>query len=136
MSMTNKIAKTMIKPVVAGASAAAIIGITQEARVAEVFGYDVPFAAFVGGVVAAGSLAAELTHSYVIPMITQDQLSAYAIYILKPAWTGALAAGTDFVIGGTSEGLLMTFFAGIAGQVIAEWSVQNFNLESFVPMYV
>lgn len=136
MSMTNKIAKTMIKPVVAGASAAAIIGITQEARVAEVFGYDVPFAAFVGGVVAAGSLAAELTHSYVIPMITKDQLSAYAIYILKPAWTGALAAGTDFVVGGTSEGLLMTFFAGIAGQVIAEWSVQNFNLESFVPMYV
>lgn len=136
MSTTNKIAKTLIKPVVAGASAAAIVGIVQEARVTDVFGYEIPFAAFVGGIVAAGSLAAELTHSYVIPMITKDQLSSYAVYILKPAWTGALAAGTDFIVGGSSEGLMMTFLAGAAGQMIAEWSVQNFNLESFVPMYV
>lgn len=122
MDQVSKAVNTIGKPLTAGLAAAGISAVMGDAASSSnILGFNVAAPIAVGAVVAAGSLVAEASKNYVIPMIFDNSLLQGLVSIALPLWTGSLAVGVDMLLYGSDATPMATFIAGFGGQLVAEW---------------
>lgn len=125
--MSDTLSKVLTKPVLAGASAAAlswlVFGASPSAT-ATVAGFTVPRLVLLGGVVGGASFAADFVARYGLPYLNENTTAGQlGAKILKPLATGGGVALYNLAMESTSVGTESKLVAlGAAAEVCGQWA--------------